>query len=197
MNTPDVLPQQRRENPDPQERSTPMPRLVLLLALVLVAFGIDYISHAEVNSPAGWGDARTRAELVGDRPAAGQGVDGSAIYAAMCSGCHQASGQGLPGVFPPLAGSEWVVGKASTAAAIVLHGVSGPIEVKGQPFNGTMPAFAASLGDAEIAAVLSHVRSQWGNSAAPIPAELVANTRSLHADRSTPFNGGDELAQLP
>jgi mono/diheme cytochrome c family protein len=60
-----------------------------------------------------------------------------------------------------------------------------------------MPAFAASLGDAEIAAVLSHVRSQWGNSAAPIPAELVANTRSLHADRSTPFNGGDELAQLP
>ncbi|MFV0664606.1 c-type cytochrome [Denitromonas sp.] len=197
MNTPDILPQQRRENPDPQENRTPVPRLVLLLALVLVAFGIDYISHAEVNSPSGWGDARSRAELIGDRPAAGQGVDGAAIYAAMCSGCHQATGQGLPGVFPPLAGSEWVAGKASTAAAILLHGITGPIQVKGQTFNGTMPAFAASLGDAEIAAVLSHVRSQWGNSAAPIPAALVTEARARHVDRTTPFNGGDELAQLP
>lgn len=197
MNSPDLLPQQRRENPDPQERSTPMPRLVLILALVLVTFGVDYISHADVNSPSAWGDARTRAELVGDRPTAGQGVDGGAIYAAMCAGCHQATGQGLPGVFPPLAGSEWVVGKAGTAAAIVLHGISGPIQVKGQDFNGTMPAFAGSLDDAEIAAVLSHVRRQWGNAAAPVTPEAVADTRAHHADRTTPFNGGDELATLP
>ena len=65
--------------------------------------------------------------------------------------------QGLPGVFPPLDGSEWVNGDARIVANILLHGVSGPIAVKGSNFSGAMPPFA-QLSDAELAAVASHVR---------------------------------------
>ncbi|MDX5409834.1 MAG: cytochrome c, partial [Thauera sp.] len=105
MNKPEILPQQRRENPDPDEGRTPIPWLVLALAGALAAFGVDYIAHSNLNAPATWGDGRSAAELAGDKPAAGAAVDGGALYSAMCAACHQATGLGLPGVFPPLAGS--------------------------------------------------------------------------------------------
>lgn len=198
MSKPEILPQQRRENPDPEERRTPIPWLVLALAAALAAFGVDYISHSDVNTPSVWGDGRSLAELVGEKPAAaGAKIDGGAIFTSLCAACHQATGLGLPGVFPPLAGSEWVVGKADTVIAIVLHGVNGPIEVKGQTYQGAMPAFGATLGDAEIAAVLTHIRSQWGNAAAAIDTEAVAAARARLADRSEPYAGGEELAKLP
>lgn len=197
MSNPDILPQQRRENPDPEERTTPVPWPVLALAAALAAFGVDYISHADLGAPSAWGDGRSLAELAGDKPVAGAKLDGGAIYAARCTACHQATGQGLPGVFPPLAGSEWVAGKPGTLAAILLHGINGTIKVKGQSYQGAMPAFGASLGDAEIAAVLTHIRSQWGNAAGPIGTDTVAEVRTRLADRTDPFAGGDELAALP
>ena len=198
MSKREILPQQRRENPDPEERRTPIHWLVLALAAVLAAFGVDYISHSNVNSPPAWGDGRSLAELVGDKPAAaGTRIDGGAIFTSMCAACHQATGQGLPGVFPPLAGSEWVVGKPDTAIAILLHGINGAIEVKGKVYQGAMPAFGATLGDGEIAAVLTQIRSQWGNAAAAISAETVAATRARLAQRSEPYAGGEELAKLP
>ena len=198
MSKREILPQQRRENPDPEERRTPIPWLVLALAAVLAAFGVDYISHSDVNTPPAWGDGRSLAELVGDKPAtAGARIDGGAIFTSMCAACHQATGQGLPGVFPPLAGSEWVVGKPDTAIAILLHGINGAIEVKGKVYQGAMPAFGATLGDGEIAAVLTHIRSQWGNAAAAISAETVAATRARLAQRSEPYAGGEELAKQP
>ncbi|GAB1460623.1 hypothetical protein MASR2M50_23970 [Thauera sp.] len=197
MNKPEILSQQRRENPDPEEGRTPIPWLVLALALALAAFGVDYIAHSNLSAPATWGDGRSAAELAGDKPAAGAKVDGGAIFNSMCAACHQATGLGLPGVFPPLAGSEWVLGKPDTLAAILLHGVSGPLEVKGTVYQGVMPVFGGSLSDAEIAAVLTHIRSSWGNAAAPIDAEAVAAARARLADRKQPFSGGDELATLP
>ena len=123
-------------------------------------------------------------------------VDGAAVYASRCVACHQATGAGLPGVFPPLAGSEWVVGKAHTLAAVVLHGVEGPLTVKGNTYNGVMPAFAAQLSDDELAALLTHIRSEWGNTAEPVTAEAVAAVREETAARTTPYNGDAELAAL-
>ncbi|HSI60710.1 MAG TPA: cytochrome c, partial [Ideonella sp.] len=123
--------------------------------------------------------------------------DGAAIYASLCVACHQATGAGLPGVFPPLAGSEWVNGKEGTAAAIVLHGVSGPLTVKGQTFNGAMPAFQAQLSDAQIAALLTHLRSHWGNASPPVTAQTVGQVREALKARTGPFAGDQELAALP
>lgn len=121
-------------------------------------------------------------------------ADGKQLYAALCVACHQASGKGLPGVFPPLDGSECVQGDERTVANILLHGITGELTVAGTAYKGAMPAFKQQ-GDAELAAVASHVRSQWSNKAAPVTAELFAKERKA-GTRTTPFSGGAELKAL-
>ncbi len=197
MKPAEIHPQQQRENPEPQEGSNPMPWFVIALTALLLGFGVLYIARSPiVNGPA-MGDGRSAAELQGAAAVAGgAAVDGAAVYASRCVACHQASGAGLPGVFPPLAGSEWVAGKATTLIALVLHGASGSMTVKGSTYNGAMPAFGAQLQDAELAAVLTHVRRQWGNSAAPVSAETVATVRKETAARTEPYKGDAELMPL-
>jgi mono/diheme cytochrome c family protein len=197
MSEPDILPQQQRENPDPHEATNPVPWPVLVLLGLLVALGVAYIASSSLDTPASWGDGRAAQELQGRAAPSAAAVDGAQLYASMCAACHQASGAGLPGVFPPLAGSEWVVGKDTTLVAIVLHGVTGPISVKGQTFNGAMPTFKAQLEDAQLAALLTHLRAQWGNAGAAVTAEVVAGVRQATAARAAPFAGGDELSALP
>lgn len=195
MTQSDVRPQQARENPEPSEAPNPMPWFVLLLTAALLGFGIAYISRASLDEAPELGDGRTLAELRGPAAApAGAGIDGAAVYAARCAACHQAGGTGLPGAFPPLAGAEWVTGKAETLVAIVIHGIAGPLTVKGATYNGAMPAFGVQLQDAEIAAVLTHIRGQWGNQAAPIDTPTVAAVRKDTAGRTEPFKGDAELA---
>lgn len=82
-------------------------------------------------------------------------------------------------MFPPLAGAEWVTGDESQLIKLILNGISGELEVNGITYDGTMPPWANSLNDVQIAAVLSHIRSNWGNSATPVTAEVVAGVRSL------------------
>ena len=104
-------------------------------------------------------------------------VDGAALYAQQCSACHQATGLGLAGAFPPLSGSEWVTGEPEVPIKILLSGMTGPVEVKGAVYNGAMPAFGGVFDDAEIAAVVSYIRSSWDNSASEVTAEQVAALR--------------------
>jgi mono/diheme cytochrome c family protein len=118
-------------------------------------------------------------------------ADGHAVYENRCAACHQATGQGLPGAFPPLAGSEFVLGEAERVVRIVLHGLSGPVTVKGQTFNGAMPAWADQLSDAEIAAVLTYVRSSFGNAAPAVTSDVVAAQRTATASRATPWTAGE------
>ncbi len=190
-------PQQARENPEPEEGSNPMPWFVILLTASLLAFGVVYIARSDLTDPPAWGDGRSVADLQGAPPvAAGAAVDGAAVYAARCVACHQASGAGLAGVFPPLVASEWVDGKASTLAAILLHGINGPLTVKGNAYNGAMPAFGAQLQDAEIAAVLTHIRSQWGNAAEAITADAVAQVRKDTVTQTAPYKGDADLTAM-
>jgi mono/diheme cytochrome c family protein len=190
-----VLPQQRRENPEPSETNRPIPWWVTVMVGLLAAFGVVYIATSRLlDTPSAWGDGRTRVELAG--APAGAKADGAALYASMCVACHQAGGSGLAGVFPPLAGSEWVNGRDSTLAAIVLRGIDGPLTVKGTTYNGQMPAFAGKLKDEQIAAVLSHLRSSWGNASPALAAETVAKVRAEQASNSAPFAGDKELLPL-
>lgn len=194
MNSPEIRPQQQRENPEPEESSNPMPWFVILLTALLFAFGVVYIAGSSISSAPALGDGRAIAELRAPAPvAAGAKVDGAAIYASRCVACHQAGGTGLSGVFPPLAGSEWVAGKEATLAALALHGINGTLTVKGISYAGAMPGFAAQLQDAELAAVLTYIRSQWGNSAPPVSVETVASVRKETAARTGPFKGDAEL----
>ncbi len=182
---------QQREHAEPTESLRPVPLAVVLVTLAVVIFGAGYIMFSESFGDPALGDQRTLADL---RPAvagAGQAADGKQLYNAQCVACHQASGQGLPGVFPPLDGSEWVNGDERVVANILLHGINGELTVAGTTYKGTMPAFG-QLRDAELAAVASYVRANWSNKAAPLSAELFAQQRAANP-RTTPFANGAEI----
>lgn len=91
---------------------------------------------------------------------------GEQIYVASCSGCHQAQGEGIPGVFPPLAGHVPrfidLEGGRNYLVSVLLYGIQGPIEVAGRSYDGSMPSWG-QLSDEEIAAVLNHELRSWGN----------------------------------
>ncbi|WBY03819.1 cytochrome c [Ramlibacter tataouinensis] len=189
---PAPTPQQLREQADPTERSHPIPLIVAGITLAMVLAGAGYILLSEPFGAPALGDQRTMADLSG--PPAGAAVDGKQVYTANCVGCHQASGAGLPNVFPPLDGSEWVNGQPRVLANILLHGITGELTVKGTSYKGAMPSFA-QLGDAELAAVASYVRSNWSNKAESVEAALFATERKASV-RDKPFDGGAELKAL-
>lgn len=92
---------------------------------------------------------------------------GATTYAANCSSCHQASGQGIPGAFPPLAQHTPSLYNADRdyLVNVLLYGLMGQINAKGMNYNGVMPAWQ-QLSDAQIAATLNHIVTEWGNESA-------------------------------
>jgi mono/diheme cytochrome c family protein len=98
---------------------------------------------------------------------------GARVYATYCSSCHQANGRGSTGAFPPLAGSDIVTGDPAKLIRVVKYGLSGAVQVAGTTYNGQMPAWSSQISDADIAAVLTYVRTSWGNQAGPITASEV------------------------
>ncbi len=112
-------------------------------------------------------------------------------YAEVCAVCHQQTGLGLEGAFPPLAGSEWITGRAEIPIAIVLHGLQGPITVKGKPYNGAMMAWGAAMSDDDIAGTLTYARSQWGNRAAAVTTAQVRAVRARFASRTTAWTAAE------
>ncbi len=110
----------------------------------------------------------TVAATAGGEMAAGNAGDGAKIYQTNCSSCHQATGQGVPGTFPPLAGNPVVQGDAKTVIHIIKYGLNGKVAVHGATYNGMMPAWGTQLSNADIASVATYVRSSWGNKASAI-----------------------------
>jgi len=89
-----------------------------------------------------------------------------------------------------------VTGKEDLIAKILLHGITGALTVKGGTFNGAMPPFKDQLNDAEIAGLATYLRSQWGNAAPAVAADVVAKARTETASRTASWNGDAELAAL-
>jgi mono/diheme cytochrome c family protein len=194
-----------REHPEPIERNNPVPWLLGLVASSLCVWGVSYfLLNPNLGRPAAADSTATataqattttgQATTAAAPAATPVAVDGAQVFASRCASCHQATGAGLPGVFPPLAGSEWVNGDGTTMAGILLLGITGPITVKGATFSGMMPAFGATLSDTEIAAVASHVRSSFGNNSPAVTADAVKAERAKLGSRTTPWAGGAELA---
>lgn len=96
---------------------------------------------------------------------------GRDVFVKNCIACHQSEGQGLPNVFPPLAGSDYLMADKQRSIKIVKHGLTGPVTVNGKTYNGTMPQL--NLTDSQIAEVLSFVRSSWGNNGGKVTIEEV------------------------
>lgn len=103
---------------------------------------------------------------------------GKQVYMGLCFACHQPDGKGLPGAFPPLAGSDYLLADRDRAIRIVLKGMTGPVTVNGQTINSAMPPQEAVLTDAQVADVLTYVYNTWGNKGDAFSAAQVKAIRN-------------------
>ena len=119
---------------------------------------------------------------------------GKQTYAGLCTACHQPTGKGLEGLAPPLADSEWVNGDPERIVKVVMHGLRGPIKVKGLSYNYDMPA-AGFLSDEQIAGVLTYIRREWDHEASPVPLDLVQKIRAETKGRTDAWTEGEFKAK--
>ena len=196
-----------REKAEPHEGFSPMPLFLLGIISALILLCAIYVVHYRGDFDPLVYDERYDAEAAKAAAAAPKELTPEQILAKgkqayqTCVTCHQANGLGVPGAFPPLAGSEWVVGKEDRLVRVVLHGLGGPIQVKGSTFNGAMPAFGKVPGGGynwnteKIAQVLSYIRHEWGNNAGFITKEKVDEIFKAEAARSKVWTQ-DELKKF-
>jgi len=170
--------------PQRAETPAPIPTWAWVLFLVVVAWGMWYVATelrayqaSQVASVMGSSQAPTAPGPPTGAATPTWAALGEQVYGNKCAACHQLSGQGLPGVFPPLKGSAVVTSPDPTEhIRTVLSGLSGKA-IGGVTYPSPMPAFADQLTDEEVAAVLSYERTSWGNQASPIKLEDVVARR--------------------
>ncbi|MEP7157323.1 MAG: copper-containing nitrite reductase [Betaproteobacteria bacterium] len=102
---------------------------------------------------------------------------GKVLFTGTCSVCHQANGEGLPNVFPPLAKSDYIGQDVKRTIGVVLHGLTGKVMVNGKEYNSVMPPMN-QLNDDEVANILSYVLNSWGNPGGRIAADEVKKVRA-------------------
>ena len=191
-----------REKDDPRDGYEPIPLWLVSAFMALVFWGGAYLAfnsggfQSDVFNP-------TQVSWTGGGGAPKGPPDpmvvGKRLFTANCVACHQATGQGVAGQFPTLVASEWVVGGDwvgdNHLVKILLHGLQGPIQVKGNTYNGAMPPWK-QLKDDQIAMILTYIRNEWGNSAPPITAEQVAKVREETAAQTEPYTQ-NQLKAIP
>jgi mono/diheme cytochrome c family protein len=181
---------------------------MLTLVLLFVFSGLIFYAGTYLNHYSGRykGTVFNENAVPTDATASAAKIDpmvlGKRQYDAVCMACHQATGLGVEGVYPPLAGSEWVTGSPDRVIRIVLHGLKGPVTVAGKQFGvAAMPAFGRVTGggynwnDDRVAAVLTYIRQSWGNTAEPITTDQVAAVVAQVGDRKEWT--AEELQKIP
>ncbi len=128
--------------------------------------------------------------------AAQKAKTGAEVYGT-CAACHMANGEGLANAFPPLVGSEWVIGRPEVPIAIVLHGMQGEVTVKGVKYTGVMTPWASMFSDAEVANVVTYIRSQWGNKASAVTPADVAKVRAATKAQKAGFTAAELKTLYP
>lgn len=179
-----------QEMGEPRDGYEPIPVGLILFYFSLLAWGGWYLGtysggwDSNVYQEMPWGGSAAGAQ---NQPESLDPIQLGKIVFNNCRACHQSEGQGVAGNYPPLAGSERVLGPPELMARIILNGLEGKIVVKGQPFNNVMPAWRNTLTDEQIAAVMTYIRQSWGNKASPIKPALLAAIRKETADRNRPW----------
>lgn len=177
--------------------STSRSILVLATLLVIVLCACErkeYPQAAAHGAPLGAPEYHSRPSLSSTASVAyvsevmpggpGGAIDGQALYVANCSACHQATGKGVPGAFPPLDGSPYVTGdNVERLAAIMIYGLMGEIKVLGATYNNVMLPLG-HLKNEELAAIASYIRTSWSNKASAVEPAVFAKVRSKHGQRS-------------
>ncbi len=197
----------KRENADFGEANQPLPWWVLgAFGVILILGGVHFgIYHGGFRGDI-FDDRDSSPELLSARKVStgasavavaelSLAEQGKAVY-SNCQPCHQANGQGVPGQFPTLVGTEWVTGSEKHLIAILLKGLAGPLKVGDAVYNGAMPAWEKQLSNKKIAAVASYVRSAWGNTASEISEAMVAAVKKELSERNDPWSEQD-LRAIP
>jgi mono/diheme cytochrome c family protein len=173
---------------EPAASRSTMPIWIIVLTLVLLFLGAVYFDHHS-----GWFNKQVYApytsadELASHQPKSGAAsmlARGKTVYGTYCGLCHGSDGLGKPGQAPPLAGSEWVAKDVPSLARIPLAGLNGPIQVAGKDWNLSMAPMGATLSDADLAAVLTYIRTSWGNNNGAVSADEVKTARAAISGKS-------------
>jgi len=200
----DVHAQLMREKEEPSEQFSPIPVFLVFVLMILGFWGGIYIVlysgefRADAFHPEFKGST-----TVTVAPEISLFARGEKIYRNQCAQCHQADGNGLSGVYPPLIASSWVNGHPEVLARILINGLNGPIEVKGNTYNGNMPAFGPNglnLKPKDLAGVMTYIRQEWGNDSADMTVEMVDTYLGSYASRSTPWQAAElreDLGPVP
>jgi len=153
-------------------------KLSLLLMVPVLGLSIGACSKkAADESAATTADTAVHTAEVAVAAAGELMTKGEGVYNANCAACHQPTGMGLAGAFPPLAGSDFLKGDRKKVMGAALFGLSGPITVNGVDYNGVMPSLG-HLPDEDLAAALTYVFGSWGNDGAAVSVEEVAALRA-------------------
>ena len=187
--------QLRKQKPDKTNGYPFLPLGILGLMAAAVFFGSIYVAHYSIRFDPLVTNEHAKREKPGATAVAAvsPAVLGKKVFSTICATCHQPTGQGIPGVYPPLAGSEWAQGDEERIIRIVLHGLNGPITVEGKDFSNAMAALGGVLKDEQIANALTYVRQEWGNKAPEVKAETVARIRGEVGNRSAPWTSAELL----
>lgn len=187
----DVHAQLMREKEEPHEGFSPVPIFLMFAFAALCFWGGVYL--VEYSGGYRW-DAYSPDFKPGTERAKPPEISlfdrGARIYRNQCAQCHQAEGNGVAGVYPPLAGVDWVTGHPQVIARILINGLNGQIEVAGNTYNGNMPAFGPNglgLNDRDIAAVITYVRQEWGNDASEVTPDMISQYVADYGSRTAPW----------
>lgn len=118
---------------------------------------------------------------------------GKHLFSTICAACHQPGGQGIPGRFPPLAGSDFLNSDKHRAIRVVINGLQGELTVNGRKFNNSMPRFP--LSDNDIASALTYVYNSFGNSGKEVSAQEVSAARA--AKEELDLASHNQSAKIP
>ncbi|MGA1205559.1 MAG: c-type cytochrome [Opitutales bacterium] len=180
-----------REKEEPTENFSPMPLFFVALFMVLAFWAGIYLVHYSGDFGPFHYDETVRGGVVEDTGP--REVDmmalGKRVYNQNCVACHQATGLGLPGVYPPLVGSDWVKDNPERLIKVVLAGLAGKVIVNGEEYNNAMTPFAR-LKDQHIAAVLTYIRTSpdYQNNSHAVSEELVKQVRDAYGARTDPWS---------
>lgn len=184
-----------REQAEPRDGREPVPLWLTVFYGAVVFWGGYYLASYNGGFQPNVYDERIirGAQVVDAEPDPAE--QGRRLFTVNCAACHQQSGQGVAGQFPPLAESEWVTGEPAILIRILLHGLQGPITVRGNVYNGNMPAFGAKLDDQQLSLVLTWIRQNWGNSAGEITPDWITQVRTSEQSRVAPWTS-EELQSV-
>ena len=181
-------------------RSTLPMWIVVVTLLLLFLTGVYFDHHSGWFSAQVYTPYTSLDELNNYQPKSGAAelaAHGKQVYDTICGICHGPDGQGSLGKAPPLAGSEWVNTKGVTRLIhIPQAGLNGTLEVEGKEWNLSMPPMGATLSDADLAAVLTYIRSAWSNKGGEVTPADVKAVRAKIGAHPQPLTGA-ELKTMP